>query len=472
MRFEAVIGLECHAQLNTRTKMFCGCAVVADAAPNVAICPVCMGHPGTLPVVNAEALALGLRAALALGCDIHRTSIFSRKHYFYPDLPKGYQITQYDRPFATGGAVHVAGKAFGLTRIHFEEDAGKMLHGGPDSLVDWNRAGVPLIEIVSNPDLRSAGEAEGYLRALHRVLVVGGICLGDLEKGHFRCDANVSIHREGEPWGPRVEIKNINSFRFVARAIRYEIERQRGRIEAGSAVEMETRMWTGSRTVALRKKEEAADYRYFAEPDLGALVYSEQQVADARGLLPGIPLDLHLAAQDGTRVDHWTERYGISAYDVGVLLGDAEARDFFVAAVAAGGAPKAVANAVMSEVLRRDGVGRLLPGALVAVLASGAAGELSRESTKQAIATLWRDGGDVAAVIAAHAVRGDLSAESLATEIAGVVLRHPDAVARYRAGNQGLFGFFMGKLMEATARRIDPKAASIALRAALDRATG
>lgn len=468
MGFEAIIGLECHAQLHTRTKMFCACAVGTEDVPNTSICPICMGHPGTLPTVNAAALALGLRAAVALGCKVHTTSIFARKNYFYPDLPKGYQISQYDEPFATGGAVHVGGRAIGLTRIHFEEDAGKMLHMDAHSLVDWNRAGVPLIEIVSNAEIRTSEEAEAYLRTLHRVLVEGGICVGDMEKGHFRCDANVSVHREGEPWGTRVEIKNVNSFRFVAKAIRFEIERQTALIQAGGTVEMETRTWAGSRTVTLRKKEVAADYRYFAEPDLPPLIFSTADIREAEASLPGLPLDVHLAQADRQRVVSWTAQYGLSEYDVGVLLGDEVARDFFVAAVAAGGVPKIVANYVTSEILRREGAGHLTPAALVAVLDAMAAGKLNREAAKQAIDVLWREGGVAEDVIAGLGTSDALGDDALATMVGGVLAAFPAELARYRAGNKGLFGFFMGKLMEATARRADPKAASAALRTALD----
>ncbi|MFN7146902.1 MAG: Asp-tRNA(Asn)/Glu-tRNA(Gln) amidotransferase subunit GatB, partial [Myxococcota bacterium] len=288
----AVIGLECHAQLRTATKLFCACAVASDAPPNTLVCPVCLGHPGAMPAPNAEAVRLAVRAALALGCEVAPTSTFARKHYFYPDLPKGYQITQADRPLATGGAV----RGVRLVRVHLEEDAGKLVHDPAGTGVDWNRAGVPLVEIVSTPSVRSPGEAEVYLRTLHRVLVEAGVCLGDLEKGHFRCDANVSVHRPGEPWGARVEIKNVNSFRFVRQALAYEIERQAGLLAAGTPTGPETRAWAGDRTILLRGKERAEDYRYVPEPDLPVLAVGPELRAVATEGLAGVPLEAALDA--------------------------------------------------------------------------------------------------------------------------------------------------------------------------------
>jgi aspartyl-tRNA(Asn)/glutamyl-tRNA(Gln) amidotransferase subunit B len=349
------IGLECHAQLRTRTKMFCACPVVAEAPANSVVCPICLGHPGALPALNGEALRLALRAGQALGCEIHPVSIFARKHYFYPDLPKGYQISQYDRPICTGGSVHalVGGelRRWGLTRIHMEEDAGRMHHSTGGSTVDWNRGGVPLIEIVGQPDLHSADEAEAWLRALHRVLVEAGICGGDMEKGQLRCDANVSVGPEGGPLGTRVELKNINSFRFVARALRHEIERQIALMQAGQRVAAETRTWNGHQTVLLRSKETAADYRYFPEPDLPALVLTAEELAPQA--LPGRPLDIHLIEEDRRRLREFCDSHGLSDADGGVLLGEPRARAFFEAAVAAGGERRAMCTWTVGELLRR-----------------------------------------------------------------------------------------------------------------------
>jgi aspartyl-tRNA(Asn)/glutamyl-tRNA(Gln) amidotransferase subunit B len=478
--YEAIVGLECHAQLRTASKMFCACPVVQDAPPNSAVCPVCLAHPGTLPTVNAEAIRLGVRAAVALGCTIHATSVFARKHYFYPDLPKGYQISQFDRPLATGGAIHVAGKAFGLTRIHLEEDAGKMLHAPAGTVVDWNRAGVPLIEIVGEAELRSADDAEAWLRMLHRVLVEAEVCPGDLEKGHFRCDANVSVHRPGTPWGTKVEIKNVNSFRFVARAIRYEIDRQTAVLDAGGTVTQETRTWAGTRTETLRKKEGSADYRYFPEPDLPPLRVPEALVAQERAALAGAPLDLALVAADEARVAAWQARYGLGRDDAGVLLGEPEAGAFFAAAVDAGGAPRPMAGWVRSEVLRRlkaepRGLGALRPEHLVRIQALMDAGAINRDAAKQlvdAVADVGADTGeDLEALAASRGLRQVSDEAALAIVVAGLLARFPDELARYRGGNKGMFGFFMGQLMLATNRQADTRLATRLLHAALASAT-
>ena len=460
--FEAIIGLECHVQLRTRTKMFCPCPVVPDGSPpNTAICPICMAHPGTLPALNARAIHLALRAASAFGCTIHRRSVFARKSYFYPDLPKGYQITQYDLPIATGGLLHTPLGAFGLTRIHLEEDAGKQHHQEGYSEVDWNRAGTPLIEIVSEPEMRTPEQAEAYMRGLHRVLVAGGISEGSLERGQLRCDVNVSLHRPGEPWGVRVEVKNINSFRFAARAIRSEIVRQAELLKAGERVYQETRTWSGGGTVLLRRKEESADYRYFPEPDLPELLLSEAEVAEAAGALPGAPLDLWLAAQDAARRAEWTERYGLSAQDVGVLTGAPEAEACFVAAVAAGGEPKKMANLVMTEWLRRfnaaEGAGKCTGETLVAVQALLDGGAINRDGMKKLLDVLWEEGGAPGEHVARLGL-GQVSDEgALRAAVLEVIGRFPAEAARYRAGNAGLAGFFVGEVMKATGRKADPK---------------
>lgn len=463
--FEAIIGLECHVQLRTRTKMFCACPVVADgSAPNVAVCPICLAHPGTLPAVNAQAIHLALKAALAFGCDTHRRSVFARKSYFYPDLPKGYQISQYDRPLATGGAVHTALGAFGLERIHLEEDAGKQHHHGDASEVDWNRAGVPLIEIVGRPELRTPEQAEAYMRALHRVLVEGGISEGSLERGQLRCDVNVSLHRPGEPWGVRVEVKNINSFRFVARAIRSEIGRQAALLAAGERIHMETRTWDGARTVLLRRKEESADYRYFPEPDLPELLVEEAEIAAARGELPGAPLDVWLLEADAARRAGWAARYGLSEYDIGVLTGAPEAEAVFVAAVAAGGEPKKMANLVMTEWLRRfnaaEGEGRLSAAALVGAQALMDRAAINRDGLRRLLDRLWEAGdpaGGLEGLVGELGIGQVSDDAALRAAVAEVVARSPGEAARYRAGNAGLIGFFVGEVMKATGRRADPK---------------
>lgn len=469
--FEAIIGLECHAQLHTRSKMFCACPVGTDAAPNTTVCPVCFGHPGTLPSLNGAAVALGVRAALALGSTIHPASVFSRKHYFYPDLPKGYQISQYDRPLATGGAVHTATfPPVRLTRIHLEEDAGRMLHGDRATVVDWNRAGTPLIEIVTEADLRTPEHAEAAMRSLHRVLVEGGICLGDMEKGHLRCDVNISVHRPGTPWGTKVEIKNVNSFRFVARAIRYEIERQVAALTAGERVVQETRTWDGGRTVSLRKKEGSADYRYFPEPDLPTLRVSEAEIAAERARLSGAPLDVWLLEADAQKRAQWQERYGLSGYDVGVITADPELERWFLEAVRLGGAPRAMSSWVQGEVLRRKNqgiLGKLRAEHLVEVQGMLDAGRVNRDAAR----TLLEGAADTGGL--PHV--GESSELSMVTDeaalravVADLLERFPSERERYRAGNKGMLGFFMGQLMSATGRKADPKLGARLVREGLE----
>ncbi len=470
--YEAIIGLECHAQLRTESKMFCGCPVLASAPPNTAVCPVCLGHPGTLPTLNDRAVRLGVRIALALGCTLHEQSTFARKHYFYPDLPKGYQVSQFDRPLATGGAVHALGDRFDLTRIHLEEDAGKMTHAPEGSVVDYNRAGVPLVEIVGEPQLRTPEQAEAYLRTLHRVLVESGVCTGDMESGHFRCDANVSVHRPGEPWGTRVEVKNVNSFRFVARAIRHEVERQAAVLRAGGRVGMETRNWVGNKTVLLRVKESGADYRYFPEPDLLPLVLSPAEVERERRELPGIPLDLHLALADEARLLGFAERHGLGRYEAGVLLSRPDAAAIFEAAVAAGGGAAAMANLVSSEVLRRDDAGMIDGATLAAVQRLVDDGSINRDGARRVLDVVHAEGGDAATIVSRLGVEQVDDGDALAAAVASVLAAHPGERARYRAGESALFGFFMGRLMAATGRRADPRRAQSLLREALDREPG
>ena len=469
--WQIVIGLECHAQLACATKMFCACRVASDDAPNHAVCPICLAHPGTMPALNAEAVALGVRAAVALSCTVHPTSSFARKHYFYPDLPKGYQITQGVHPLATDGALHVEDRRFSIRRLHLEEDAGKMVHTDEGTFVDWNRAGVPLIEIVSAPDLASAADAEAWLRTLHAVLVEGGICHGDMEKGQFRCDANVSVHRPGTPLGARVEIKNMNSFRHVSRAIRYEEERQTARLDGGLPVDAETRAWSGDHTVGLRRKEGPADYRYLDEPDLPPLQLTPADLASATAALPGVPLDVHLAARDRARHADWQARYGLDEADVRVLLGVPQAARMYADAVAAGGAPREMANLVKGEVLRRinEGtLGRVEAGSLADAAALVAQGVINREAVRTVLDVVAREGGAPAEIAQRLGLGRESDPDALRIVVTSVVAAHPDARARYRAGNRGLLGFFIGEVMAATARKADPKLAARLVREALE----
>lgn len=470
--YVAIIGLEVHAQLNTRSKLFCACPVDESAEPNANICPICMGHPGTLPSLNAAAVALAIRAALATGCTVHAHSTFARKHYFYPDLPKGFQITQDQHPIATAGTLHTAGKRFAIRRIHIEEDSGKSFHSEDGSLLDWNRAGVPLIEIVTEADAYTAEQAEAYLRMLHRVLVEAGICRGDLERGHFRCDVNVSVHQEGRGWGTRVEIKNINSFRFVAKAIRFELDRQIVLLQAGAAVEQETRTWAGNKTLSLRKKESGADYRYLPEPDLGPLLLDEGEIAAQRTRLPGVPLDLHLAAIDEAKMREWVEQYGLSADSGRALQSVDGAASLFEAAVAAGGDAQAMLNWMNSEVLRRGKIGQLTGNHLRDIQAMVDAGSIQRDGAKQIFATLWETGGDAATLLSRHNVSALTDTATLQRAVDEVLSTHPKQLAQYREGNRGLLGFFMGKAMAHTQRRADPTVLQRLLMAALETSAG
>ena len=479
MDYVATIGLEVHAQLRTRTKMFCGCPVGHDAPPNTAVCPICLAHPGALPRLNAEAVLLGVRAGLALGCQVNTLSVFSRKHYFYPDLPKGYQISQYDQPLCSGGRIHaeIGGqrRSFELIRIHLEEDAGRMHHTAAGSGVDWNRGGVPLIEIVGAPDLSSPEEAEAWLRALHRVLVSAGLCTGDMEKGHFRCDANVSVAPRGAPPGTRVEVKNVNSFRFVAKALRYEIDRQTAVLRAGGRVEQETRTWTGRGTATLRKKEGAADYRYFPEPDLPTLRLSEDLRARALEGLSGAPMDLWLLDQDIARRAAFQARYGLSDYEVGVLQGEPLVTAFFEGAVAAGGEAKAMARLVMGELMR---AANQVEGGLAAAAVRPeqlkqlddlvSAGRVPRQALFKLLEEMFTSGADPARLAEERGLVVVEDTGAFEAAVLAVIAAHPAEVERFRAGDAKLIGFFVGRAMGALGGKADARALRLRVLAALE----
>jgi aspartyl-tRNA(Asn)/glutamyl-tRNA(Gln) amidotransferase subunit B len=475
--YEAVIGLEVHAQLRTRTKMFCACPVADDAAANRYVCPICLGHPGTLPALNAGAIRLAIRAGLALGCAVHARSLFARKQYFYADLPKGYQISQYESPLCTEGHVRFeldgVRRAIPLERIHVEEDTGKSLHEEAGWRLDFNRCGTPLVEIVSRPAMKSPAEAEGYLRSLHRTLVEAGVCTGDMEKGHFRCDANISVHRPGTPWGARVEVKNINSFRFVAKAIAFEIDRQVAILSGGSAVVSETRTWRNGETVSLRTKEGASDDRYFPEPDLGALVLADAEIESEAADLPGVPLDSWLLDRDAQRIDAFRERYGLAPYVAGVLMADASARALFEAAVATGGPPVEVANWVQGEVLRRNADGsvspHLTPAGLVSLIAEIDAGTISRSQGKQVFDVLWKSGGDPKEIIARLGLAQMTDDGQIREAARAAIAANPSQVEKYRQGNPKVAGFFMGQVMRATGGRADPALTQRVVAEELDR---
>ncbi len=479
-----VIGLEVHAQLQTRSKIFCACPVTVGAPPNSATCPICLGFPGTLPVLNRQAVTLALRLAKAAGATIHPESRFARKNYFYPDLPKGYQITQYDRPFSTGGAITIdtphGEKAIRLVRIHIEEDAGKLLHDTPYpdvptdvSLVDWNRAGVPLCEIVSEPDVRTPEEAAAYLTELRRLVRYTGVCDGDMEKGNLRCDANVSVRpSETAPFGTRVEIKNLNSIRFVAKAIEHEIERQAEALARGEKIVQETRLWDekAGRTVSMRGKEEAHDYRYFPEPDLGLLVVDEAWIAESVAGMPELPR---------VRRARFVKDYGLAVQDAETLVTARELADYFEG-LARAVAPKLAANWVTGEVLRFMKERRISPeeassfpisparlAGLLGLLESGA---ISATSAKEVFAAMLDSPADAASIVAEKGLGALRDLSALEAAIADIVGSNPSQVALYRSGKTQTFGWFVGQVMKKTGGRADPAAVREALTRALETA--
>jgi aspartyl-tRNA(Asn)/glutamyl-tRNA(Gln) amidotransferase subunit B len=461
MQYEAVIGLEVHAQLLTRTKAFCACATTFGAPPNTQVCPVCLGLPGALPVLNGEAVRMAVRTALALGCTLRKRSRFARKNYFYPDLPKGYQISQFDEPFSEGGHLDLevggATRAIGITRVHMEEDAGKSTHHARASVVDLNRSGVPLVEIVGEPDLRSAAEAAEYLRVLRDVLVFIGVNDGNLEEGSFRCDANVSIRPVGEAkLGTRVELKNINSFRFVEKAIAHEIARQTAVLDAGGRIVQETRGWNedeGS-TFSLRSKEEAQDYRYFPDPDLPPLVLDDVLVAEVEASLPELPRK---------KRERFVREMGLSPYAAQVLTGHPRVAAFFEEAATLHGDPTKVANFVQGEVLRdvtTHGLKASIPVTarqVAELLRLVDAGTISGKQAKEVYAKIAGSERAPADVVAELGIQQVSDAGEIEAVCRGVLEASPKQAADLRAGKASLMGFFVGQVMKATGGSANPK---------------
>jgi aspartyl-tRNA(Asn)/glutamyl-tRNA(Gln) amidotransferase subunit B len=477
MPYEAVIGLEVHAQLKTATKIFCGCATAFGAPPNTHVCPVCLGMPGTLPVLNRRVVDFALRMALATGCRVAPVSRFARKNYFYPDLPKGYQISQYELPIAEHGAVEIlvdgGARRIGITRIHMEEDAGKLIHDPrrPVSRVDFNRTGVPLIEIVSEPDLRSPEEAGAYLRKLRTLLRYLDISDGNMEEGSFRCDANISLRPVGQTaFGTRTELKNINSFRFVEKALHYEIDRHREILAEGGKVVQETRLWdeAKNRTDPMRGKEEAHDYRYFPDPDLPPLVIDAAWIAAVRETLPELP---------DARCRRYGADFGLSAYDAEVLTGTRELADYFEACVAAGAPPKPAANWIMVNLLGLlNAQGRSIDqtpvsaGALAELLRLVEAGSISGKIAKTVFDAMAASGRPAPVIIAEKGLVQVSDAGALEPVIEKILAANPAQVADYRAGKTKVFGFFVGQVMKATRGQANPQVVNDLLRRILDSA--
>jgi aspartyl-tRNA(Asn)/glutamyl-tRNA(Gln) amidotransferase subunit B len=460
--FESVIGLEVHAQLLTKTKLFCGCSTSFGARPNTNVCPVCLGLPGSLPVLNGEAVRMAVRIGLALGCSVQERSIFARKNYFYPDLPKGYQISQYDLPLCTNGHLEIAPedaapRTVGIVRVHMEEDAGKNLHGlGEGSVVDLNRAGTPLVEIVGAPDLRSSAEAADYLRRLREVLMALGVNDGNLEEGSFRCDANVSIRPRGSTaLGTRCEIKNVNSFRFVEKAIDYEIGRQIALVSAGNKVDQETRRWdepTG-KTYSLRSKEEAHDYRYFPEPDLPPLVVERSFVLQEKATLEELP---------AVRRARFISELGLTPYAASVLTGHPRLSDFFEGAARLHGDAQKVANFIQTEVLRdvtMAGLTAKFPISkeqLADLLKLVDEKTISGKQAKEVYAKLRGTSRSPRDIVAESGLAQLSDPGELETICRRIMEANPKQVAAYRSGKTALLGFFVGQAMKETRGSANP----------------
>lgn len=483
-QYQPVMGLEIHAQLSTNSKIFCSCPAkpaanvsVADVGPNEHCCEVCAGHPGTLPVLNKKVVELAIRAGLALNCKINLESVFSRKNYFYPDLPKGYQISQFDKPICSEGWVdiEVAGqkKRIRVERIHIEEDAGKNLHFGDFSLVNLNRACVPLIEIVSRPDIRSPEEASAYMKAVYELVTAVGVCDGNLQEGNFRCDANVSVMKKGsDKFGTRAEIKNVNSFRFVEQAVNYEIDRQIEVLESGGKIVQETRQYDSAKgvTVSLRSKEEAHDYRYFPEPDLMKLSFSQEFVEEIKRSLPELP---------AAKRDRYENKIGLSAYDAGVLMENAGWVEYFEEALRLSGKnskddAKTFANVITGEIARLEKEKSLSvresqfkPKHLVEVAQLIREKVISNSVAKQITPEVWDSGKSFKQLAEEKGLVQVNDTGAIEKIIQQVIEQFPEQVGEFRSGKEKVFGFLVGQAMKIAQGKANPAMLQEALKSKL-----
>ena len=472
-KYEPVIGLEVHVQLLTKTKIFCGCSTRFGDPPNSNVCPVCLGLPGTLPVLNKRAVEMAMRAALALNCTVQERSRFARKNYFYPDLPKGYQISQYELPLATCGWLEIevggAKKRVGITRLHLEEDAAKNLHEGfahsaEKAYIDYNRCGTPLSEIVSEPDIRSSEEAYAYLTTLRQIMLYTGVSDCNMEEGSLRCDANVSVRPRGsKEFGTKVEVKNLNSFRFLQKALEYEIERHIGVLESGGCLSQETRLWNQaeSHTVSMRSKEKAHDYRYFPEPDLLPVHISPAWREEVRRTLPELP---------EAKRTRFVTAYAITHYDAEVLTSTQALADYFESVVKAGAPGKAASNWILNELIgllndrKRPFDKSPRPPALAELLIMIESKQITAAIGKKVFVIMFESGRTAAEIVAAEGLGAQVTENAIEQAAREVIAKNPENVAKFKSGNEGVFKFFVGQVMKATHGQANPQAVNDILR--------